>query len=290
MHRTVQEVTCCDPLQERNKTKLWASWEGLQIARQKRVRQNRVRQNTWRNQSPPKIQDLLSRIHYVGNTACLDFPQQADNRIIWIYTVHSAQQSLWSLNSHSLGQNSNITFHLQQHLEQSSNIKKKGQVKATALQCCSHCKSSAQRGGRRVKVLGKGEDMFQCPALLSWCFLLSTSNSNSADSNNLETANTWLAAAKWPGLIWTLVHSFPSFSGNTAPLLSLDYVPPWKTEPRLWPINNLMYHGLQCVVLKDISRLFSWQLLTAKKIPFLAAKTELLFHDTRNHHNIVKTQ
>lgn len=134
---------------------------------------------------------------------------------------------------------------------------------------------------------GRGEDMFQHHywALLSWCFLLSTSNSNSADSNNPETADTWLTTAKCSGLTRTLlVHSFPTFSRNTAPLLSLDYVPPCKTEPRLWLVNNFMYHSLQCIVLKDILRLFSWQL----KKSFSSSKT-CLFHDIRNHCKIVKT-
>lgn len=131
--------------------------------------------------------------------------------------------------------------------------------------------------------------MFQCSALLSLCFLLFTSNSISTGNNNPEIADTWLTAAKHPGLTWTLiVHSFPTFSGNTAPLLSLDYVPPCKTEPRPWLVNNFMYHSLQCIILKHISRLFSWQLLTDKKIPSLAAKHQLLFHDFRNHCNIVK--
>lgn len=41
---------------------------------------------------------------------------------------------------------------------------------------------------------------------------------------------------------------------------------PCKIEPTQWLVSNLMYHSLQCIILKHISRLFSRQLLTDKKI------------------------
>lgn len=127
------------------------------------------------------------------------------------------------------------------------------------------------RKGER-KVVGKGWGHVQHPDLLSWC-LLFTGNPNSTDSNNPEIADTWLTATKCPGLTWTiLVHSFPTFSGNTVPLLNLDYVLPCTTESRLWLVNNFMYHSLQSIVQKDISRLFSWQLLRDTKTPFSSSK------------------
>lgn len=140
---------------------------------------------------------------------------------------------------------------------------------------------------------GKGEDMFPIPSTtqLTFSSLCQQLNfhrqSQSSDSQYLTNCyeKHWFHTDTG-----CAIHLFLTFSGTTAPLLSEEYAPPCKTEPRLWLVSNFMYHSLQCIILKHRSRLFSWQRLNNKKIPPITpAKSQLFFHDSRNHCNIVKT-